>query len=409
MNLRRHYLSIALKTGRTGRQSTALTQRYVEEVLSHLRLKWAWITSRPGCPVALHTDRLVNKSLNHLARMFSIRDSEEPEDGLGGGGDVFPESPAPPQPEATPITFDLPSTTSGPTETSSTSLPSRKTPLNDGMQLKGRRSIGVDGLIDLSEDIWHFETDSPVKKTQKRNIRSRGREDVGEIIGMETPTPKRVTRRHSITTIEGSSVTRSTRRNSCVIEDESPIVSRKRKMIIDEEEEITDRCASPVRPKTAGAIQSVSHNSNESMDIDDILRMQSSPRKLAVAVEIPSRPKRKTRSKTPLGEVVVDNLPTPDLSPSKPSVEPRTPKPEPAYVSRVEDLENAINSADESVAPRSPQLPLVQQLKEVVMSPPKCKNVATILGKSPHRPVYRVGLSRKVNIEPLHGYLKKQQ
>src|SRR5271154_6768918 len=64
---------------------------------------------------------------NHtLSTMFAIRDSQEPEDPLEDA-DIFPVSPVAPTIDPTPISFDLPPTTSVATQPpSSTSIPTQK-------------------------------------------------------------------------------------------------------------------------------------------------------------------------------------------------------------------------------------------------------------------------------------------
>lgn len=342
--------------------------------------------------------------------MFAVRDSVEPED-RSEGYDAFPESPAPPLPHATPITFDLPSTTSGPTETSSTSNPTQKakTPIiNDPRNLKRPRSVGVDGVIDLAEDIWNFPVETPARPAHTRNTRSRGRESTAE----ETPPTKRVSRRHSITTIDDGSVRRSTRRSSCLIDDESPIISRRRRAVQDDDE---CELESPVSRRMTAVEQTTpmslkwSHPS-ESREVENTVKFES-PRRLVVAVEITSRPRRNLRSKIPLEEIVAENIPASEPSPIKSvaNIKERPPPPEipPESKSACSDIHDVVDRVSNVAASSPPQLMQEQPLKEVVLSPPRYKNVASILAKSPHRPLYRVGLSRRVNIESLHGYLKK--
>ena len=336
--------------------------------------------------------------------MFAVRDSVEPED-RSEGYDAFPESPAPPVPHATPITFDLPSTTSGPTETSSTSNPTQKakTPIvNDPRDLKRHQSVGVDGTIDLPEDIWNFPVETPARPAHTRNTRSRGRESTAD----ETPITKRVSRRHSITTIDDGSVRRSTRRRSRIIDDESPIISRKRRALQDEDE---CELQSPVSRRMTAVEQTTpmspkwSHPS-ETQEVEDTVKFET-PRRLVVAVEIP---RRNLRSKIPLQEIVADNIPTSEPSPIKSdaNIKECAPTLEIPSESKSACDDILVDRVSNATPSSPPQLMQQKSLKEV-LSPPRCKNIASILAKSPHRPVYRVGLSRRVNIESLHGYLKK--
>src|SRR5579862_7979416 len=249
--------------------------------------------------------------------MFSVRDSVEPEDNLGGN-DIFPQSPLPPLPEATPITFDLPSTISGPTLPSSTSIATqnRKTPMNNKNNGHKRPcQMGVDGPIYSTEDVWEFPADSPAASSLSRSAKLRRREGMSDIAELEkTPTGRCSTRRHSISTIERRSTTKSTHRNSSV-DDGSPIVPRKRRIRNDDDD--TDRFSNSLaRPKTAiGVLSPTSSRMSHpptTEDLDIISRIEASPKRFVV--EIPIRPSCKARAKTPLQEIVVENIPTSEVN-----------------------------------------------------------------------------------------------
>ena len=128
-----------------------------------------------------------------------------------------------------------------------------------------------------------------------------------------------------------------------------------------------------------------------------------------VAVEIPSKSRRtSSRRKKPLKQIsVVGNFSTPNTSPVKFSSK----TPEPLQLQDDDDeTENVVPAKFPPIAsPQLPRQPVWQKVGAVpAKSPPRQLNVASILAKSPNRPMCRVGLSRRVNVEPLHGYLKKK-
>jgi hypothetical protein len=127
----------------------------------------------------------------------------------------------------------------------------------------------------------------------------------------------------------------------------------------------------------------------------------SSIRKQVIAVEIPLRRRHASITKEPLKEIVRENIP--DQDPSAVDSISRQRTPEPHHTQATTELENVVLVNVQKTPPRRS----VQGKIAVSMSPARPLNVASILAKSPNRPVYRVGLSKRVNVEPLHGYLKK--
>ena len=265
--------------------------------------------------------------------------------------------------------------------------------------------MDVDGPIYSTEDVWEFPADSPAASSLSRNAKLRRREGMSDIAELEkTPTGRYSTRRHSISTIERRSTTKSTLRNSSV-DDGSPIVPRKRRIRIDDDD--TDRFSNSLaRPNTAiGVLSPTSSRMSHpptTEDLDIISRIEASPKRFVV--EIPIRPSRKARAKTPLQEIVVENIPTPEPNATTSPADPIKCQFTTQDVNR-KDAE--IVALDGVGSPDTLLPPVSQPFKAIAISPLRNKNVATILGKSPHRPIYRVGLSKRVNIEPLHGYLKK--
>jgi hypothetical protein len=147
------------------------------------------------------------------------------------------------------------------------------------------------------------------------------------------------------------------------------------------------------------------------IEFEDLLLPVKSSRKSTIAVEIPSKPRRKSRHKTPLEEIVIENLITPETSPQKPNFKANKRQRSPLPSQDDSPAENEVEIVQDMIVP--PTTPVKHSVHESVekvgamMSPPRQLNVASILAKSPNRPMYRVGLSRRVNVEPLHGYLKR--
>ena len=100
--------------------------------------------------------------------MLSIRDSVEPEDSFEDQ-DVFPPSPPAPPPQATPITFDLPSTTSVATQLSSTSIPTQKSksPITAAIVTSTKRRRTVDDNVNKDGDLWEFPIETPERTTRR--------------------------------------------------------------------------------------------------------------------------------------------------------------------------------------------------------------------------------------------------
>jgi hypothetical protein len=370
--------------------------------------------------------------------MFSIRDSVEPEDGFGDH-DIFLTSSHPPATHATPISFDLPSTTSAATQPSSTNVPTQKhkTPkATDSNPPKRRRTVGGDvGSRTYTDDeVWEFTAESPprTRRSKKMDARSTQNTRKQSNIDEDTPVVTRTTRRNSVNGMDQESVRRTTaRRNSRRIHDDSSsptiptTIPKKRKPTIQDEDSDTERIDSPSpKPQSLESDDPSSPLITEiyiplkkveaepEIEFEDLLlATKSSSRKSIIAVEIPSKPRRKSRHKTPLEEIVIENLITPETTPQKPNFNanirqniPLASHDDPPAEDEVDNVENVI------VPPTTPVKRSAQESVEKVgamMSPPRQLNVASILAKSPNRPMYRVGLSRRVNVEPLHGYLKR--
>jgi len=197
---------------------------------------------------------------------------------------------------------------------------------------------------------------------------------------------------------------------------QSPIIkngSKRRKSSRRIEESDTEEITSPepntldVDEEVQKIIKLTTKSTYPQVDvIDEVILLDSSPRKRAIAVEIRTKPppRRSTKSKKPLEEIIVENIPTPEPRPPK---VPTTQRQDVLMETR-EDLENVVLAIAPST-PRPKEREMVEVVKPVVeMSPPRPMNVASILAKSPNRPAYRVGLSKRVNVEPLHGYLKRK-
>lgn len=368
--------------------------------------------------------------------MFSIRDSVEPEDGFEDN-DIFLASSNPPATHATPISFDLPSTTSAATQPSSTNIPTQKhkTPkATDSNPPKRRRTVcgDVRGIIDVDDDIWEFTAESPENPPRSRRSRTVEAQTIKstrkQSNGKEDTPQTRHSRRNSMNGIDDGSGKRSTtRRNLRRIEDESsPIIlktsTKKRKPTIQDEESDTERIESPSpQPEPLNfdepsspdireiAIPIKELESESENAFEDILAV-SSARKSTIAVEVPFKQCRKSRHKIPLEEVAIQTLITPETSPQKLNFKDNTRQSTP-----IKAVDSSADGEVEKVAivKFQPTTPVKRTMEEsveksaIAMSPPRQLNVASILAKSPNRPMYRVGLSRRVNVEPLHGYLKR--
>jgi hypothetical protein len=325
--------------------------------------------------------------------MHSIRDSIEPEDSFGN--DIIQVCPDPPPIDASPITFDLPSTTSAPHSTTV------QTQLTSGQ----RNHHSHDCIPVATGDIWDLPTNSSVFSKQ-----------TGEID--ESPLVVRTRgRRNSMSAMDMQSTPPRTDRASSVDLEESPAIRRKRRRLahlIDD----SDDDGKVEQKKAKG-----SREDPIEVQVDELLGVGTSLRKRFVAVEIPSKmqPKAKAkrgRAKKPLDEIVVaQNIASVDVertmapipSPTKSAPSRRqTPPPPTTDITNAdnEDLENVVfTKVPAKPAELRPPEPIDKTAP--TMSPVRPKNVASILAKSPNRPFYRVGLSRRVNVEPLHGYLKR--
>src|SRR5437762_2970028 len=183
--------------------------------------------------------------------MLSIRDSVEPEDSFEDQ-DVFPPSPPAPAPQATPITFDLPSTTSAATQPlSSTSMPTQKSksPITTTTttSTKRRRTVDEATPIDVNNegDLWEFPIETPAPASRqtttvvetRRRKNSKGAEDIPETL--------KTTRRSSITAVTETVATRERTLASPIGIDESHRIPRKRKLTKQIEESDTERIDTP--------------------------------------------------------------------------------------------------------------------------------------------------------------------
>ena len=325
--------------------------------------------------------------------MFAIRDSQEPEDPLEDA-DIFPVSPTAPATDPTPISFDLPSTTSAATQPpSSTSIQTQKsqTPVNTKAKpAKRRRTVDDDGVGEGHDSIWEFPSDTPARAT--RRSKTVVVETLNNAIEVEeSPVARKSKRRNSLSVVSEVVVTGRNTRQSPIINNASRKLRTSRRIDESDTEEIT----SP-EPNTLDVdeqVQEIIKLTTHSTDpppviIDEIIPIDSNPRKRAIAVEIPTKPPRRssTKAKKPLKEIVLENIPTPDPSHPKPVTAQQSPT---VATEMHEELENVV-------------------LANAPSTPPRQMNVASILAKSPNRPAYRVGLSKRVNVEPLHGYLKRK-
>ena len=365
--------------------------------------------------------------------MHLIRDSVEPEDSFEDQ-DVFPPSPPAPSPEATPITFDLPSTTSAATQPLSTTIPTQKSKspitMKIGTLTKPRRML--DDNVNKDGDLWEFPIETPERTTRRSTTTEIRRTTKNSKVMEERAVISKTTRRNSVCTVTERAGTRERTRAPSIEVDESPGIPRKRKMTKQIEESDTERIDSP-EPESqqededffitnghkltgihVGDITSVdstaakqpneSNSTREQLDFDGMAAVKSNPRKKLIAVEIPSKSRRISRTKTALKEIDVENIPTPDPSPVKTITRHVTPEPLPQFTHNEDQLENVVLA---NVPQTTPPRQIVQEKMAVAISSPRPMNVASILAKSPNRPMYRVGLSRRVNVEPLHGYLRR--
>jgi hypothetical protein len=257
-------------------------------------------------------------------------------------------------------------------------------------------------------------------------------------------------RRNSVSEVDGCG-SRSVRRNSVSgrpqdrgigrrsIVEESPVipVARKRSRIryiedsdledgidgLDNEEE------DPAQTDLNETQQTEIIMDEEEHQRDTIIIIDSSPTKRLpnVIVEIPLKPHRKSRRRTTLEEIPLENTiinTTPETSPQKliihypppPPGPERSPSPQqPPFMDDEPHLSQEVENIVLSAVPTTPQITKTEvKLPTAVVgqttamsSPTKSNGIARILAKSPNRPMYRVGLSRRVNVEPLHGYLKR--
>ena len=339
--------------------------------------------------------------------MLSIRDSVEPEDSFEDG--TLPPYPEPPPIEANPVVFDLPSTASGQPSSTTTQgeLPksaNRQRNYHPDEYLTGPL-IDISGLSSESLAQASFTKRSP-QVGESALVGTMGRRNSMTAIDVPT-TPKRMDRASSVDLEESPAIRRKRQKSAQRIEDS------------DNDDVVDQKKAEKglVRPSGGGRGDQIEVYMDESVAGD------SSPRKLLVAVEIPSKKQAKAkrgRLKKPLGEITAAEntsnrdlqarltpVPTPLTSfPPRPQTPP-SPATDVANVEK-EDIENVVlgkvpaKAVELEYTPHGP----IEKMAPV-MSAVRPMNVATILSKSPTRPSYRVGLSRKVNIEPLHGYLKR--
>jgi hypothetical protein len=329
--------------------------------------------------------------------MLSIRDSVEPKEWVED--DAFKDSSpptdhAPPPIDATPIVFDLPSTTSV--------LPSSTTAQTQLSKTNRRRNNHADDCITVAPvDIWDFPTDSPA--STKRNV------PVDE-------SPRTTTkRRNSLTAIDVPPNTpkRGDRAGSLDLE-ESPAIRRKRRKsaqrIDDSDDDVVE-----VKPKKGKSKK----GSREEVHVDELVTGDASPRKKFVAVEIPTKKQAKAKrgkSKKPLEEIVIaENIidveaatPISSAKNSAPRRYQTPPLAKDVVILYEEELENVVRTTVVEKRVELPRPPQQIEKSAPAMSAVRPTNVASILSKSPNRPVYRVGLSRRMNVEPLHGYLRRK-
>lgn len=345
--------------------------------------------------------------------MLTIRDSVEPEDRLEEQ-DIFLPSPALAG-NATPIIFDLPSTMSGtqpsPNQISNTSI------VTDAKHPTGRktREDDANGMTEAAEHICNFPVDAPDRKSKRSKIRS-AKSTKEDAIQKETKSVKPSTkRRSSVPPLSDSPIPERRIRHSSA-GPESPIRPRKRKPRRYVGESDTEEEIDAVEPENPFVDKKSSTGSQKELARAPLrLGDRSNPRKPTIAVEITSNPQRKSKVRLPLEEVLVENAHTPEPNcanlVSKPNQSQRTPEP-PHIKAMVNDEREPENVVLVDLPPSPPiQLPVREtaERRGVTASPPRHMNVAAILAKSPSRPAYRVGLSKRVNIESLHRYLKRNE
>src|SRR5208282_4508839 len=129
----------------------------------------------------------------------------------------------------TPITFDLPSTTSAATQPSSTTIHIQDPETSIVTTKLTKRRKTVDDRTDVNanedEDLWEFPIETPtiVNERGTKNTRANSK-------GIEDDTmPSKDKRWNTVTAIIERSGTRERRRGSSVEIEESPHISRKRK------------------------------------------------------------------------------------------------------------------------------------------------------------------------------------
>lgn len=301
-------------------------------------------------------------------------------------------------------------------------MPTRRTPARlASIEAKRRRTNNSLSTAQDGEGIWDFEDISPARTRRSRTMIEAdevGKKAQGKRRNSETGT--RDIRRNSVCGIEGR------RRQGLNIE-ESPILHRARKRSSryiqdsDTEEAIdsVDTCEEAAQDDLTETQQT------EIIVVEEepryTITLDSSPTKRLpnVIVEIPLRPRRNSR-RTTLEEIPLENttIDTPEPSPQKKSIVIPSPQciqsPQPIPLDEEPQLSQGLENI---VLAAIPTTPLTIQLEDVIaapavgqgtlMSPVKSTGIAKILAKSPNRPMYRVGLSRRVNVEPLHGYLKR--
>jgi len=229
-----------------------------------------------------------------------------------------------------------------------------------------------------------------------------------------------------MTAIEVPSTPKRMDRAGSVDLEESPAIRRKRQKSAQRIEDLDDDDLVAQKTAEQGLGRRSEGSRPDSIEIymDELVAGDTSPRKRLVAVEVPSKKQAKVkrgRPKKPLEEITaVENtlncdvqrrltpVPAPTSSfSSRPEIPPY-PANDAANVEK-EDTENVVLAkvpAKDVDFPQTPGEPIDKIAPAMPAGQPM--NVATILAKSPIRPVYRVGLSRRVNIEPLHGYLKRK-
>jgi hypothetical protein len=302
--------------------------------------------------------------------------------------------------------------------------------------------------VTVEMDSWEFPVESPPLKRGRRTRRS----------SVSPEVTARITRRNSIAGVEGIGRDES---------DEAPVVPRKRKItkhrVESDTEEIMSQKDKELDEEIVGKKRKATRKDDDVKKVEeeegDVIAVEQSPssKKASVAIEVPSKPARKTKKKRPLTEIDPENIITTEARQARPfklnsrSAKETSVRPSKEETSKNDTSENDTSENDTSKDDNSkddvfkndledstsqdiladielsnepdtkdvalvtvqptPPAPTAQESKAVAkgMSPPRgYKNVAHILAKSPNRPMYRVGLSRRMNIEPLHGYLKKK-